>query len=373
MAIRTFSWPAQSLSIPGVATEATLQDVLTELQAINIDTNGLATEATLGSIDTKLSGTIAVSGPLTDAQLRASAVPVSGPLTDAELRATDVPVSATSLPLPTGAATETTLGAVSTSLIEAANNTSPFFVLGPLTDTELRATPVPVSATNLDIRDLAFATDKVDASGSSVSISGSVAVTGPLTDSQLRATPVDVSATNLDIRDLTSGTDSVSAVQSGTWNVNNISGTVSLPTGAATETTLSSIDTKTPALGQALMAASVPVTIASNQSTLPVQSAGRTKVAVLRNDYSSTSVSTSAYTQLTASTSAIINKLQIFDSSGSALVLAVGAAASEVDQIYIFPGGNGDVELTIPSGSRISIKAVDTAASVGQILINCLS
>lgn len=36
---------------------------------------------------------LAVSGPLTDAQLRAAGVPVSGPLTDAQLRATAVPVS----------------------------------------------------------------------------------------------------------------------------------------------------------------------------------------------------------------------------------------------------------------------------------------
>lgn len=40
-------------------------------------------------------GTFAVSGPLTDAQLRATAVPVSGPLTDTQLRATAVPVSGT--------------------------------------------------------------------------------------------------------------------------------------------------------------------------------------------------------------------------------------------------------------------------------------
>lgn len=52
-----------------------------------------------------------------------------------------------------------------------------------------------------------------------------------------------------------------------------------LPSGAATLTaqntgnaSLSSIDTKTPALGQALMAASVPVAIASNQSAIPVSS-----------------------------------------------------------------------------------------------------
>ena len=52
---------------------------------------------------------------------------------------------------------------------------------------------IDVSATNLDIRDLAFATDSVDVSGSSVSITGSVAVT----------------ATDLDIRDLTHVSDSV--------------------------------------------------------------------------------------------------------------------------------------------------------------------
>lgn len=45
-----------------------------------------------------------------------SAVPVSGPLTDAQLRASAVPTSAASLPLPTGASTETTLAAVSGKL-----------------------------------------------------------------------------------------------------------------------------------------------------------------------------------------------------------------------------------------------------------------
>ncbi len=68
--------------------------------------------ASLASIDGKIvavdtgavviaSGTVAVTGPLTDAQLRAVAVPVSGtvtasgPLTDTQLRATAVPVSGT--------------------------------------------------------------------------------------------------------------------------------------------------------------------------------------------------------------------------------------------------------------------------------------
>lgn len=133
---------------------------------------------------------------------------------------------------------------------------------GGLTDAELRATPVPVSGTvsvnepvtvdavNLDIRDLVFATDKVDVSGST-----GVGVTGPLTDVQLRATPVPVSGTvsvtepvtvdavDLDIRNLVFATDKVDV--SGSTGV-GVTGTffqatqpvsavsLPLPTGAAT-------------------------------------------------------------------------------------------------------------------------------------------
>lgn len=63
-----------------------------------------------GSGPLTVDGTVTATGPLTDTQLRASAVPVSGPLTDAQLRASAVPVS------------------------------------GPLTDTQLRASAVPVVA-----------------------------------------------------------------------------------------------------------------------------------------------------------------------------------------------------------------------------------
>lgn len=41
-------------------------------------------------------------------------LPVTGPVTDVQLRATAVPVSAASLPLPSGAAAETTLSALNT-------------------------------------------------------------------------------------------------------------------------------------------------------------------------------------------------------------------------------------------------------------------
>lgn len=67
-----------------------------------------------------------------------------------------------------------------------------------------------ISATDLDIRDLVFATDKVDVSGSEVKL-----------DSTTLAAleNISVSATDLDIRDLAYATDSVTAHQGGTWSV----------------------------------------------------------------------------------------------------------------------------------------------------------
>jgi hypothetical protein len=103
-------------------------------------------------------------------------------LTDAELRASAVAISASSLPLPTGAAT---------SALQTTGNTS------------LAALAAIISAGKL----------LVDIGSSTVSISGTVPVS-----------------------------------QSGTWNITNISGTISLPTGAATESTLSALNTKIPTL-----------------------------------------------------------------------------------------------------------------------------
>jgi hypothetical protein len=70
-----------------------------------------------------------------------------------------------------------------------------------------------VTATDLDIRDLAFATDKVDVSGSSVSISGTVAVTQSTSPWVIGdgGGSITVDAVDLDIRDLAAATDSVSA------------------------------------------------------------------------------------------------------------------------------------------------------------------
>lgn len=187
-----------------------------------------------------------------------------------------------------------------------------------------------------------------------------------------------------------------------------------LPTGAATEATLSALNAKFGALGQAAMAASAPVVIASNQSAIPISnlpatadtnlgtpgaatvrvaamlglgsaavsssnplpvsgSKGRSVVTTVRNDYSSTNVTTGAWVQLIASTASEINELSIFDSSGETLELGTGAAASETRLMLIFPGGNGREPVQIPSGTRVSIRAVSATASVGELDINFYS
>ena len=89
----------------GAATEATLEAILTalagELQVSGTfeSPEGAATEATLASILSAL-----------------ASVAVTGPLTDTQLRATALAIQAASLPLPTGAATQTTLAAVLAAL-----------------------------------------------------------------------------------------------------------------------------------------------------------------------------------------------------------------------------------------------------------------
>jgi len=81
-------------------------------------------------------------------------------------------------------------------------------VSGPLTDTELRATAVPVSLT-------------------STTITGSVAVTGPLTDTELRASPVPVvfgtvTGNGLKVRGTIAGNASLTTVASLTLAVNEV-------------------------------------------------------------------------------------------------------------------------------------------------------
>lgn len=90
-------------------------------------------------------------------------------------------------------------------------------------------------------------------------------------------------------------------------------------------------------------------------------------------NFASTNVTNAAYVELIASTAAAAKTVQIFMSSGEPLHLAFGAAASEVDKLYIIPGGNWILSLQIPIATRLSVKAVNAVTvSEGVLIINIL-
>ena len=138
-----------------------------------------------GTVTATISGTPNVN-------ITNSSIAVTGPLTDTQLRASAVPVSASSLPLPSGAAT---------SALQTTANSSLSSIDSKLTS------PLTVQATNLDIRHLTFATDKTDVSGSTVSVSNFPSVQ-----------PINDNGGSLTV----DGT--IAATQSGVWSVQNQDG-----------------------------------------------------------------------------------------------------------------------------------------------------
>lgn len=160
--------------------------------------------------------------------------------------------------LPTGAATESTLAtrvadttvtarlntlgqktSVASAPVVLASDQSVIPVTGPLTDTQLRATAVPISGTVTVVNAAGVAAVNIQDGGNSITVDGAVAAT-----------------------------------QAGVWDINNVTGIISLPTNAATETTLSTrvadatITARLNTLGQKISTASAPVVLASDQSTL---------------------------------------------------------------------------------------------------------
>ncbi len=89
------------------------------------------------------------------------------------------------------------------------------------------------------------------------------------------------------------------------------------------------------------------------------------------NIYSSSNIDTTAYVQLIASTANPTTLVDIFDSSGQAMILATGAMGSEVIQAYVQPGGD-TIPLAIPAGTRVAYKALTANATAGYLLMNLL-
>lgn len=260
-------------------------------------------------------------GGLTDAELRASPVPfttdqlpgalvggrlavdtgATGGLTDAELRASPVsvdgsgvvqPISATSLPLPSGAATDAGLAAIFARQTDGSQHTV------------VDASALPSGA--------ATAANQATANASLSSIDGKlsspVTVTGALTDTQLRATPVPVSGT-ITVQD---GGGAIT-VDTGQLPAALVGGRLDENVGAWLGSTA-------PTVGQKTMANSVPVVLPSDQtvSVAPFTSATGT----------SSNVSGSASSTTLLASNAARKGATIFNDSTAILYVKFGATAS---------------------------------------------
>lgn len=92
---------------------------------------------------------------------------------------------------------------------------------------------------------------------------------------------------------------------------------------------------------------------------------GLTIVDKARIDFTGTTLTNAAYITLVASLAAECQAIQIYNGIGSAIFLATGAAASEVNLLHIFPLLNGTImPVRIAAGTRISLKSIATAAII---------
>jgi hypothetical protein len=175
------------------------------------------------------------------------------------------PISAVALPLPTGAATEAKQADGNASLTSIDSKTPPLVggrvpveistsvpVTGPLTDAQLRATPVPVSVPGTvpvtgPLTDAQLRANPVDVTGTVIANTG---LSQPLTDSQLRATAVNVSVSSTV---LATGAASSSLQGVGNTLLTSIDGRLAnplpLPSGAATAAGQSDVRTSHPLYG----------------------------------------------------------------------------------------------------------------------------
>jgi len=306
------------------------------------------------------------------------------------------PISASSLPLPSGAATETTLQSIDSHLFEldsAIYVDKASFPIGGgrvvvqgylfddvadapvLSENTAAAGRININRAQVGVIEDASTRGRyatVTASNA-LKIDGS-AVTQPVS---LASLPLPTGAATE--ATLSSLDGKVTACNTGAVVVSSSA----LPSGAATESTLSGLNTKVPSQGQALMAASVPVVIASNQTAIPVSgsfSASYLSVVDLLDanilDTSSTNIpgSASSPVQVIATTAAEIKALQLLDTTGAFVGVYVGGVGSEVLKLVMGPGSDQTVEHNIPAGSRVSLKRLDstTAVSTGIVAINCL-
>lgn len=221
-------------------------------------------------------------------------------------------------------------------------------------------------------------------------LGGTLAVNVGLTDAELRASNVNVAVNSA----LPPGANTIgsiantsfAATQSGTWNVTNISGTVSLPTGASTsalQTTgnasLSSVDTKLTTTNSTLATidtdtGSISTSVSSIDTKTPALVTGRVPV-----DGSGVTQPVSAASlplPTSASTSALQTTINDTLTSFSAKFSVLGQAAMASSQPVVLSSDHSDIPTKTKGDSFSNISTLGTttvksgAGILRRIVIN---
>lgn len=83
--------------------------------------------------------------------------------------------------------------------------------------------------------------------------------------------------------------------------------------------------------------------------------------------------SAGAFVQVVASLAAAVTKIQVMDTSGAFMGVFVGPAAGEVLKFIYGPGSDSSLDVSIPAGSRVSLRSMEAAApTAGFIAIQFL-
>lgn len=217
---------------------------------------GAATEATLSAMSAKLPASLGQKLMAASLAVVLASDQSALPVTGAFYQATQ-PVSAATLPLPTGASTEATLAAVSGKLPATLGQKAMAASMAVVLASDQTAIPVTQSG--------------------AWNVGTVTTVTTVSTVTNLAQLGGQAISMNTGVRD--GGTQRVTIATNDLVPISAAS--LPLPTGASTEATLSAVSGKLPAsLGQKAMVASLAVVIASDQSAIPVSQSGAWSVTV---------------------------------------------------------------------------------------------
>ena len=163
----------------------------------------------------------------------------------------------------------------------------------------------------------------------------------------------------------------VAAVQSGTWNLTNITGTVSLPTGAATESTLSTLNGKVTACNTGAVTISTALPAGNNNigdvdvASLP------SVVAATYSTSSVTSVVSAAVSTSILASNANRRMAILFNDCDKAVYVKLGATASTTSFSYkLSPAQTLELPIPLYTGA---IDAIWDATPTGSMRVTEIS